>query len=316
MPKHTGHSTDDILTKLTRIETNLLKNGSDPAGSSDECDDNGADGTSWSEDGTDKGIPDNGGGIVKAGSDDPAAGSSKGRCVETQSSRPQRCRDTRFRVIRGAASSSCPKNTVSLHKIVKYTNRLMFSLNELNAESVRVRVTCEQRGAVDELINQVKWFLKDLEQSRESCDQLTVLLNTYDTYRTEYYKLRDRINGGGADRKVRRYRGCPSKGTASPCARDRASGEDSCATAEAVDSYVVVTLGRDDDPDCKEPAAGKELDERPGLLDVTKVKPADCAAAAKCPSKAAERSPNWSSYLYECYCFCFPCKCFAYCWWD
>lgn len=306
MPKHTGNSTDDILAKLTQIETNLLNNASRPAESSDERDEDAADSASWSEDGARENIPADVGGTVKAGSDDP---------------RPQRCKDTRFRVIRGA-SSSCPKNTVSLHKIVKYTNRLMFSLDELNAEAMRVRVTCEQRGALDGLINRVKWFLKDLDRSKESCDQLTVLLNTYDAYRTEYYALRHRINGPPTKCPTKCLTKCPTKcpakcPTKCLCARDRASGEVPSCTA--ADSYVVVTLGRDDDddPDCGKPAAaGKELDERPGLLDVTKVKCAAATAAPECLAKAAEQSSNWSSILYECYCFCFPCKCFAYYWWD
>lgn len=99
---------------------------------------------------------------------------------------------TKFKVMREVSLPCNGDIVVTLPKIIKNTKRLLFSLDEILNE---LPLTSQHRNMVDKLINKVKWFLQDLCQSSGSQDQLNVLLDTYDYYRSSYYCLRDHLNG-------------------------------------------------------------------------------------------------------------------------
>lgn len=215
--------------------------------------------------------------------------------------RPQCHRDAmKFRVIRGT-NSLCTEQTVSLHKIVKYTNRLMFTLQELATD----RQSCAVDGewdVVDGLINKVKWFQKDLARSTESADQMAVLLNTYDKYRAAYYTMRNRINDGA--KRYQRHLRFPSQRTnptatsSGTCVGGLASGGEPAAVSGSESSYILVTVRRDKIPDG---GTGKKLDKSPAVLDVTQGKP-------------TKDWSGWLSWIRDCCCFCLPCKCLEDLW--
>lgn len=101
--------------------------------------------------------------------------------------------DNRFQTIQ-AVSSLCTDDIAPLAKIRKFTKRLMFALDELRSE---IPVTHKYYGTVGDLIEELQWFLKDLNDSNGTYDQKIILLEKYNCYRTAYYGLRSRINGSG-----------------------------------------------------------------------------------------------------------------------
>lgn len=92
---------------------------------------------------------------------------------------------------KGGAMSRCVDEVIPLAKLIKYTKRLIYTFNEIKDE---ISSDSKYQSVLKDHINNVKRFLKNLEKSDGSCEQMSFMLKKYDYYRKTYYCLRDRID--------------------------------------------------------------------------------------------------------------------------
>lgn len=91
-------------------------------------------------------------------------------------------------------TSTCPdSDAATLSKLLKYTRRLMFALDELRADTSST--SRKHRDAIVDLVYRVQWLLRDLDMSGETCDRLTIMLEMYNGYRKAYFRLRNQVDG-------------------------------------------------------------------------------------------------------------------------
>lgn len=92
---------------------------------------------------------------------------------------------------KSGAMSRCVDEVIPLAKLIKYTKRLIFTFGEIKDE---ISSDSKYQGVLNDHIKNVKQFLKNLEKSNGSCEQMSFMLKKYDYYRKTYYCIRDRID--------------------------------------------------------------------------------------------------------------------------
>lgn len=199
-------------------------------------------------------------------------------------------KDTRFHVIR-EVSSPYTKDIISISKIKKYTKRLLFMLEELRVELPPNHEHCDR---VIGLINNVQWFLKDLDQCSGNSDQMSILLEKYDNYRKEFYKLRENINN--------------SKVCKSFVNKKNAVVKSSINCDDEVEIIKSCSCNNLTDDNCN----GRPVYHCPGILDITKL--ADDEPKKNCKKVTFKKKfMNWLCCLKNTCCFCFPCQISVFC---